>query len=335
MAPPTMAREWNEFAKSYSVPSPSSIQEFRAQKLERMLKTQGFLKDPNFAVLAIGAKVENTQITLPEVAGHKFGLRIYRPARETAATLPIMLYFHGGYWCAGDANSEDFGCRAIVARGTDIIILSFEYRLIPEVKWHTVFSDAEYAMKWAALNASSYGGDTSKGFLIGGADAGAHLAAICAVRARDKYPNIKLTGQNLIVPTFMVWPDEKIPESWRSRLSSHTENADAPVLNQKLFEMFLSALNVPEDEQRKGENFPTWADLKGLPPAYLPMDECDPIRDHGFLYAELLRDAGVLTRTDYYRGLPNMFVQFPELPMTAIAGFHLSAAIKWLLQERK
>ena len=99
--------------------------------------------------------------------------------------------------------------------------------------------------------------------------------------------------------------------------------------------MLVEALGVPDSEKRKGENFPVWADLKGLPPAYLPMDECDPIRDQGFLYNELLADAGVRTRTDYYRGLPNMFVQFPDLPTTLVAGGHLAGGIAWLLQERK
>jgi acetyl esterase/lipase len=56
------------------------------------------------------------------------------------------------------------------------------------------------------------------------------------------------------------------------------------------------------------------------------VDECDPIRDQGFLHAELLRDAGVLTQSDYYRGMPNMFVQFPELPMTATAGWRQAAS---------
>jgi versiconal hemiacetal acetate esterase len=300
-----------------------------------MRKTQTFLKEPNYKALADNVAVENTFITLPEVVGHNFGLRIYKPSRETSGPLPVMLWFHGGYWCAGDADSEDFGCRAVIARGTDIIILSFEYRLVPEVKWQTVFSDAEYAMKWAASNAHLYGANTGKGFLVGGADAGAHLAALCAIRARDKYPNIKLTGQNLIVPVLLAWPDSQIPASWRSRLQSHGDNVDAPILNLRSLEMFFSALDVSQDELRKGNNFPMWADLKGLPPAYLAMDECDPIRDQAFLYAELLRDAGVLTRTDYYRGMPNMFVQFPELPMTTTAGWQLPAAIKWLLQERK
>lgn len=50
------------------------------------------------------------------------------------------------------------------------------------------------------------------------------------------------------------------------------------------------------------------------------MNERDPIGDQVFLYAELLREAGVLTRTDFYRGMPNISVHFLHLPTTGIAG---------------
>ena len=279
--------------------------------------------------------VENTETTLPEVPGHKFPIRIYHPADSDGTKLPVMIYFHGGYWCSGTANAEDLGCRAVIARGNRLLIVSFEYRLIPEVDWRAVFSDAENAVKWMAANAERLGGDVSKGFLVGGAEAGAHLAAISAIRMRDRHPDIKLTGQNLIVPTTIAWPDPSIPPEWSERLSSHKENADAPLLDERLYETLVDALKMSAAEKREGENFPMWADLNGLPPAYLPMDECDPIRDHGFLYAELLAEAGVRTRTDYYRGLPNMFVQFPDLPTTLIAGGHLAAGIAWLLQDWK
>lgn len=314
---------------------PSSITRYRTLKHQRGLDAQVFLKHPGFAMLTERVHVENTETELPEVPGHKFPIRIYRPARKVEGKLPNQIYFHGGYWCSGTANAEDLGCRAIIARGNDITIVSFEYRLIPEVGWRTVFSDAENAVKWMAANADRLGGDVSRGFLVGGAEAGAHLATIAAVRTRDRQPNIKLTGQNLIVPTTLAWPDPDISEDWRNRLKSHEENAEAPVLNERLYEMLVEALGVPESEKRKGENFPVWANLKGLPPAYLPMDECDPIRDQGFLYAELLQEAGVLTRTDYYKGLPNMFVQFPDLPTTLVAGGHLAGGIARLLQERK
>ena len=111
--------------------------------------------------------------------------------------------------------------------------------------------------------------------------------------------------------------------------------ADAPILNESLYEFYVTTLGMPDVEKRKGENFPVWGPLEGLPPAYLPIDECDPTRDQGFLYAELLAAAGVKTRTDYYEALPNMFVQFAELSITLLAGIHLTAGVRWLLQERK
>lgn len=269
---------------------------------------------------------------------HSFPLRIYKPTDHDEAAhgrLPVYLYFHGGFWIAGDADETDFGCRAIIARGTRVVIASFGYRLAPENAWNVVFNDAEYAMKWVAANAASIGGDVGKGFIVGGATAGAHLAAMCALRARDKDPDIRVTGQLLIVPALISWPDEAIPKEWKERLSSHEEMAENSVLPSSLYEFYLKTLNVPEEEKRKGENFPMWADLRGLPPAYIPMDEIDPTRDDAFLYAELLQEAGVLTRTDYYEGLCNMFVHFTELETTLLAGIHLTAGMKWLLQKRK
>ena len=338
MAPSNLSSEWLTYASTHAIPpKPTTIPEAREAKSKRGLETQAFLAQPSFALLANAVTVTNTEIELPEVPGHPFPLRLYKPTSPSISdNLPIMLYFHGGYWCTGDANSEDLGCRSIVARGQNIIIASFSYRLAPEHSWKEVFADVEYAMKWLWKNAKTLGGDVKKGFLVGGAEAGAHLAAICAISARNRYPEIRVTGQVLIVPTTIAWPDEDaIPEEWKARLHSHAENKEAPLLDEELYEFYVAILGVPDEEKRKGENFPVWGPLEGLPPAYLPMDECDPIGDQGLLYAELLAQAGVKTRTDYYRGLPNMFVQFPDLPTTLFAGVHLSAGVQWLLQERK
>jgi acetyl esterase/lipase len=108
---------------------------------------------------------------------------------------------------------------------------------------------------------------------------GAHLAAVCAIRARNRYPNIKITGQNLIVPATIAWLDQQIPAIWVDGLRSHEENAEALVLNERLYEMFVSALGVLDEQKGKGENFSMWGPLERLPPAYILVDEFDPIRD--------------------------------------------------------
>lgn len=216
-----------------------------------------------------------------------------------------MLYFHNGYWSTGNLDGDELGCRAMIAHGNDLLLISFEYRLVPENSWDTIFSDAENALKWVHNNASQYGGDTSKGLFIGGATAGAHLAAITTIRACSLSPEFKIAGQCLIVPTTIAWTNvETLPNEWATLVTSHMENAEAPLLSERQFQRYLSLLGVPDAEQRKGENFPVWANLKGLPPTYLAIDGPDPLRDEGYLYEKLLREAGVQTRTDHYE-MPN------------------------------
>ena len=148
---------------------PATIEEYQTVKTQRGAAGQELLKRDAFRQLVHQVKVEDTKISLPEVAGHNYPLRIYKPATESSEKLPVILYFHGGYWCGGDANSEDLRCRAIIARGSKVIILSFSYRTVSDVPWHKMLSDAEYAMKWSSSNAGQFGGDVSRGFIVSGA----------------------------------------------------------------------------------------------------------------------------------------------------------------------
>lgn len=272
---------------------------------QQSLDNIALLKEPELALLANNVTTTNSTISLPHAPGQKFPIRVYRPSRSKSDTLPIMMYFHSGYWSTGNADADELGCRAMIAHGNEIIIISLEYRLAPENPWNDILADAEHALKWLSQNAPAYGGDIKKGLYVGGATAGAHLAAIAAIRARDRHSEIKLSGMCLIVPTTLSWTNvERFPEEWKKLVTSHTDNAEAPLLSEKDFQRYVSILNVPDDEKTKGENFPVWADSRGLPPTYLAMDGPDPLRDEGYLYEMLLRKAGVQTRTDHY-DMPN------------------------------
>ncbi len=76
---------------------PRSITQFRAAKAQQSLDTQKYLQ-VNESLLALreNVKVTNIEISLPEVAGHKFSLRVYEPVNRSHK-LSLMLYFHGGY----------------------------------------------------------------------------------------------------------------------------------------------------------------------------------------------------------------------------------------------
>ena len=146
--------------------------------------------------------------SFPSDPSIQYLIRIYAPTNLPSNSIqPVILYFHGGYWVPGDLNSEDLGCRTIIAHGNAVLLISFSDRLAPENDWRSIISDAENALKWTAAHAADFGGDVSKGFIVGGATSGAQLAAICAIRARNRLRGVRLTGQILIVPTVLSWPD--------------------------------------------------------------------------------------------------------------------------------
>ena len=134
-------------------------------------------------------------ISFPSDPSIQYPIRIYTPTNlPSNSILLVILYFHGGYWVSGDLNSEDLGCRAIIAHGNAVLPISFSYLLAAENGWRSIFSNAENALKWTAAHATDFGGDVLKGFIVDGATSGAQLAAICAIRARNRLRGVRLTG---------------------------------------------------------------------------------------------------------------------------------------------
>ena len=73
--------------------------------------------------------------------------------------------------------------------------------------WSSILSKSDHEEGLRRVffkNERDVGVDLSEGFLVGGAEAGAHLAAVTVIRACAKYPHIKLTGQVLIVPVTLA-----------------------------------------------------------------------------------------------------------------------------------
>jgi acetyl esterase len=96
---------------------------------------------------------------------------------------PVLVYLHGGGWiCGSPATHRKLGHRFAEA---GYLTISIDYRLAPEHPFPAPFDDCEFAVRWAAKEASRWGGDASR-LAIGGDSAGANLsAAVAAVLADD------------------------------------------------------------------------------------------------------------------------------------------------------
>ncbi|MBI5935635.1 MAG: alpha/beta hydrolase [Chloroflexi bacterium] len=92
-----------------------------------------------------------------------------------AQSSPVMIFVHGGGWFRGDKSGVDVMAQAYNQNG--FILLSINYRLIPEVRTNQQMQDVARAVAWTKENISKYGGNPARIFLMGHS-AGAHLVSL-------------------------------------------------------------------------------------------------------------------------------------------------------------
>lgn len=104
-------------------------------------------------------------------------LDVYQPAHGVTGA-PVVVFFYGGNWNAGARGDYLFAGEALASQGFVAVVP--DYRLYPEVRFPDFLNDCAAAVRWATENASHYGGDSQRIFLMGHS-AGAYNAAMLAL----------------------------------------------------------------------------------------------------------------------------------------------------------
>ena len=208
-------------------------------------------------------------------------LRLYRPAgSDTAAVLPVLVYFHGGGWVIGDLETHDTLCREL-ANGSGCAVVAVDYRLAPEHAFPAAVDDALAATHWVHAHSAELQLDPSR-LAVGGDSAGGNLAAVVAIAARDS-GNLPIAFQLLIYPA----------TDQQGTAPSHTANGSGYLLTRDTIQYFVGHY-LPEPEMlRDWRASPLLhTNHAGLPPALVLTAGYDPLRDEGAAYAERLTNAG-------------------------------------------
>jgi acetyl esterase/lipase len=109
-------------------------------------------------------------------------LDIYQPkAAAPAGGWPVVVFFYGGSWNAGERGDYQFVGEALAARG--VLTLVADYRLYPEVRYPDFLVDSAQALAWGLSHAAQWGGNPQRVFVMGHS-AGAYNAAMLALDAR-------------------------------------------------------------------------------------------------------------------------------------------------------
>ncbi|WP_432658206.1 alpha/beta hydrolase fold domain-containing protein [Pseudooceanicola sp. 200-1SW] len=244
-------------------------------------------------------------------------VRLFRHA-EGGDRQPALIYMHGGAWMQGSPETH-WDITARIAAWNRQTVISVDYALAPEHPFPKGYLQVLAVCRWAHAQAASLGIDPAR-IAIGGDSAGGNLAAAAALAARDE--GLALCAQLLIYPACDF--DQSRP--------SYAENAEGPLLKVAGMEA-VNAMYCPDPEARHSD--PRVAPLAapshaGLPPAFVALAQCDPIRDSGAAYAEALRAAGVPVTLDAGEGLIHGYLRALEYCPDSEA--RLRAICAWLAE---
>jgi acetyl esterase len=228
----------------------------------------------------------------------------------------VVVYYHGWGWVIGSIDESDTIARKLAERTSCAVVL-VDYRLAPEHPYPTAVDDSYAALEWVGENLAEIA-DAEAPLIVAGDSAGGNLAAVMAIRARDR-------GGPAIALQALIYP---VTDSDFSR-PSYASPENKLMLTREGMIWFWDHY-VPESSRRKEPDAaPLHADdLSGLPPAVILTAEFDVLRDEGEAYAERLTEANVPTDLKRYAGQMHGFFSLLMLPGSELGFQQVVKAVK-------
>ncbi|KAK4506198.1 hypothetical protein PRZ48_004163 [Zasmidium cellare] len=278
----------------------------------------------------VSADLEEFTQDIPMRDGYVSGLKVVKPRDPTPGPL-IVLAFGGGFVVGTkDQLTEEARTLAQLFGAT---VVNISYRLAPEYQFPIGQLDAWDSLKWIADNAtgSILNADPTRGFIMGGVSSGGAIAAVLSRKFQEEPIAHPLTGQWLAVPTLL--DDDIVPEKYKAYFISGEQNAKVTGVSKEV-RLKMRALGGWDPKSDLGWAGNSKTPLSGQPRTYFQADGQDTLRDDALVYEEMLKDAGVPTKIDFYPGCPHAHWQdMPGIEITNRARIDTIAGFAWLLES--
>lgn len=244
-------------------------------------------------------------------------LRFYDPA--PGQVKPALVYMHGGGWALFSIDTHDRLMREYAAR-SGMTVIGVDYALAPEARYPIALNQVVRTVRWLRANGAALGIDTER-LALGGDSAGGSLSFGAALKLRDTGEAdavkaiLSIYGgfspdpspaarQRYGTPEDMLTADE-VDEFWHNYIGSMADRRD-PYLATVL------------------------ADLRGMPPVFLCVAECDVLAEQNLLMAGLLLEAEVPVKIKVYPGAPHSFIE--AMAVSKVASQAIDDGADWLRQ---
>lgn len=227
-------------------------------------------------------------------------VRVYTPLTTSRGAHPILVFFHGGGFAAGDLETHDSQARYL-CQNVEAVVVAVDYRRPPEHKFPAALDDAVAAVAWAAGHAGEVNGDATR-LAVAGDSAGGNLATVVCQLARQR-------GGPRIVLQALLYP--LVDFTLASSPSRLQFGGGEYFLSNRDMQWFRELYLEDPDQATDPRVSPLLAaDLTGLPPTVMVAAGCDLLRDEGRSYADRLIAAGVPVDYRCFEATIHAFVSF-------------------------
>lgn len=251
---------------------------------------------------------------VPTPAG-QVRVRVHNPSARSAK--PALIYMHGGGWTVFSIDSHDRLMREYAARA-GIVVIGVDYALAPEAKFPIAQQQIAQVVRWAREHNTKLDIDGSR-IALGGDSAGGNLAITTALRLRDEgEPN----AVKALVLNYSVFDTHCSREALqRYGYAGYMLGAE------EMIQFWNNYLGNPRDANNPLA-CPIHADVRGLPPTFMVIPECDILTEQNWRMAEKLKSAAVDIHASFYKGASHSFLE--AMSISDISNKALDDTARWL-----
>lgn len=229
-----------------------------------------------------------TYVSQPD--GNTIQAAVIRP--DTAERLACVVYLHGGGMQSMSAFNGMYASwgRIIAAAGVCVVMPDFRNALRPSsapevLPFPAGLNDCVSAVKWVAANAEALNIDPGR-IVVAGESGGGNLTLATGLKLLKDGDIGLIQGLYALCPYIAgQWPHPDNP-------SSVENNGLLLELHNNRGAMAYGIEHLHAKNPLAWPGFATEADVRGLPPVVISVNECDPLRDEGVNFYRLLLRAG-------------------------------------------
>jgi len=241
-------------------------------------------------------------------------IRVHDPAHD--GPRPALVYLHGGGWTIFSIDTHDRLMREYAGRA-GIVVVGVDYSMSPESRFPRAIDETVAVVRMLKTSGASLGVDPDR-IAVGGDSAGAAMTISTCIGLRDAGEPDTVKAMLLNYGAYdaacdnesyrrygeggYMWGPGEMAAFWRNYLgdASPTDPLACPI----------------------------HADVRGLPPAFSAVPDCDVMYEESMQMIEKLRRAGVRSHASIYAGATHSFLEAVSIARISDRAF--AEASRWL-----